>query len=295
MKTICYYHSRDLDGWTSAAIVKKWHDEHPDDMVSRNSLELIGWDYGDPEPIESEKGIHYIIVDICFSSDVMKMFNDWDTVWIDHHKTAIADSEKYGFSDLNGQRNPEFAACELAWQYFFPKNEMPPAVLWLGAYDSFRHKSFSPANEAEVLMFQYAARALASNPKDAEMFLEVNFSVSAAIMDGYVIYKYLCVDAKSKFERLGFDVEFDGKLFRIINGDRINPKNFELDLPDYDGAGCFWYRSGKWEFSLYALKDIDVSEICRSRGGGGHEGAAGFTVKTIDWDYWKKTLFAEKI
>ena len=28
MKTICIYHSRDLDGWMSAAIVKKWFEDN---------------------------------------------------------------------------------------------------------------------------------------------------------------------------------------------------------------------------------------------------------------------------
>ena len=40
MKRLCYYHSKDPDGWVSGAIVKRKYSD----------IELRGWDYKDPIP-----------------------------------------------------------------------------------------------------------------------------------------------------------------------------------------------------------------------------------------------------
>lgn len=67
MKTVCIYHSIDLDGWMSAAIVKHWWIKYNEDRVildkqtgereentmnpdNANSLTFIGYNYGQPIP-----------------------------------------------------------------------------------------------------------------------------------------------------------------------------------------------------------------------------------------------------
>ena len=74
----CIYHSVDLDGWCSAAIVKKWYEETQKEIrcdkcgqlqdknhagstqccgstASYEPLELIGYNYGNPIPTLREK------------------------------------------------------------------------------------------------------------------------------------------------------------------------------------------------------------------------------------------------
>ena len=88
---ICIYHSRDLDGWMSAAIVKLWNPK----------VELIGWDYGQPIPDISFKEV--IMVDISFPKEVM-VDNKNRLTWIDHHASAIKDIGAVG-SEIEGERN----------------------------------------------------------------------------------------------------------------------------------------------------------------------------------------------
>lgn len=47
----------------------------------------------------------------------------------------------------------------------------------------------------------------------------------------------------------------------------------------------WWQRfDGKFQFSLRSRGDIDVSEIAKKFGGGGHKNAAGFQLKTLpEW------------
>src|ERR1043166_3724895 len=107
-KTICCYHSKDLDGYTSGAIVRK---AHPD-------CELIGWDYGNPIP-ELGKGNQIVIIDICFPmKDMLRIAEENKVIWIDHHLSqfkefeALQDERKnlIDYVYANG-----IAACEIGW------------------------------------------------------------------------------------------------------------------------------------------------------------------------------------
>jgi nanoRNase/pAp phosphatase (c-di-AMP/oligoRNAs hydrolase) len=54
-------------------------------------------------------------------------------------------------------------------------------------------------------------------------------------------------------------------------------------LPDDVDICCQYYHNGDvFTISLYSKKGgVDVSAICKSFGGGGHAGAAGFTSKEL--------------
>lgn len=55
MKTVCIYHSIDLDGWMSATIVKHWWENSPNAIDNNDDkLDFIGYNYGDPVPDLSE-------------------------------------------------------------------------------------------------------------------------------------------------------------------------------------------------------------------------------------------------
>jgi len=196
MKIICVYHSRDLDGQMSAAIVKKWFVEKYSNSyyvlnengsidktlgISENLLNFLGYDYGQPIPDLSEYD-KVIMCDISFPSNIMNELTlslEKNFIWIDHHISAINSVEL--FEDLiNGLRDTKFAACELTWKYFMQGihgdadkttevNPIPEIVRLLGLYDTFRHKGTK--EEQKVLEFQYGARSIIKNYEDAYDFL----------------------------------------------------------------------------------------------------------------------------
>lgn len=278
---ICIYHSRDLDGWMSAAIVKKWHPQ----------TKLIGWDYGMPEPISEEvEGNEVILVDISLSEAFMTENRNRIT-WIDHHKSAI---DKYEPLNLPGLRDASFAACELTWKFFFTDQEMPEIVRLLGRYDCFGHKGTD--EELSVLQFQYAARLMITNPEEALNALEnmVDAAIKEWITIGAGIHSYLCVEAKQIYSR-AFPVAFlvhesESKAlayqFLCVNQERFNPINFGIDYhkDGHNAFVCYWYQNGKWVFSVYNDNgEVDCSAICKMLGGGGHKGAAGFTTEGLEF------------
>ncbi len=280
-KVVCFYHSRDLDGWTSAAIVKK---KYP-------NTELTGWDYGDPVPMPRHNTLH-ILVDICFPVTDMEMYAmmpAYSTIWIDHHESAIDQMNGpnvKSMDSIDGVRDTQFAACELAWRFFFPELDMPEQVRLLGMYDSFRHKNES--EKEKVFFFQYAARAMAENPEQAAQFLisAPPQRLGSIINTGGAIHKYLCVEAKGIFGK-AFELHLLGYIGLAVNRERFNPVNFGLNYhkDGYEFFACFWYDGikKKWIFSLYNDDGkLNVSEVCKELGGGGgHPKAAGFVTKNL--------------
>lgn len=323
MKTACVYHRVDLDGWMSAAIVKAWwtkDNSYIDDTpnISRilyrtkkdDELYFIGYHYGDPIP-DLSKYDRIIMVDVSLPNNIMfdiacKLGVNF--IWIDHHQAKINEVSEYlvtnhaptidGLTTIEGR--PVKAACELTWEHFFPDDKMPEIVRRLGRYDCFAHKGTS--EEREILEFQYGARATMKNVQDCFMMLIGNQDAIQDIMDtiyleGVGIYKYLREEARQVYDKR-FELYFRNDIvkgnitengiltFICFNRERFNPINFGIDYhkEGYDGAACFWYDKGKWQFSLYNDNGkVDVSKIAKQFGGGGHAGASGFVLNTNEF------------
>ncbi|MEE9459855.1 MAG: DHHA1 domain-containing protein [Candidatus Bathyarchaeia archaeon] len=319
MKTICIYHSKDLDGWMSAAIVKKWHLESqggnvnnypyihefhniPDIQDAPNGLTMLGWDYGDEIPNLSDYD-KIIMCDVSFPPSHMTKIRE-KLVWIDHHISAINSNKGVhgGYPKIKGLTNTLFAACELTWNYYFPHDGMPEIVKFLGMYDSYRH--IETPQQQTVFEFQYGAREVIKDYQDAYKWLNDSIDYCAVLAhitdedpvdviwsNGRAIFSYLKSEASQVMER-AFPVdliqsdsinEVTSANFLCVNQPNFNYKNWGIEINDkYAGVASFHYEKGKWKFSLRSDK-VDCSLIAKSFGGGGHKGAAGFTFDNLDY------------
>lgn len=313
MKTICLYHRIDLDGWMSAAIVKHWfktsltkgesyiingtRTDRGGDLYHPEIIDFKGYTYGDKAPdVTSYDRI--IMCDMSLLKGVMEQLHEdhsKEIIWIDHHKSAIEDSERpLKYNDLKGIRDTKFAACELTWKYFFPIETIPEIIRLLGRYDCFGHKGTS--EEIKVLEFQYGARQAIPNYNTAYDYLMYNLQddidcvhgdehvVNRLHIEGRSIYEYLCTEAKQIYANR-FDLNLNGFKFIAINRERFNPINFNIDYnkDGYDGVACFYFDGTTWVFSLYNDNGlVDCSAIAKQFGGGGHAGASGFRLPIGD-------------
>ena len=153
---ICIHHSRDLDGWCSAAIVKKYY---PD-------CTLIGYDYKDKEtPLDKiPKGEKVIIIDVSLEMEDMEKLleiSNNQLTWIDHHISKrndyIAFQSEYLKSNINYIFDDTKSACEIAWNYFYPLTHLPKAIELLSNYDIWKFNG-TPKWDDEILPFQYFMR-----------------------------------------------------------------------------------------------------------------------------------------
>lgn len=309
MKTVCIYHSIDLDGWMSAAIVKHWYIDggsRINGVGSTEGLTFIGYNYGQPVPDVSEYD-RVIMCDISFPKENMtEIANTKELIWIDHHISAIKDNSNLidlaqcEGAKINLKLDTKFSACELTWKYFFGDTlanaqvatEMPEIVRLLGRYDCFGHKG--TPEEKKVLEFQYGARSCINNYEKAYFNLIKPVENTENIHSlGVAIYEYLCTEAKAVYKtgkEIVLGEPFDNELgltikrFIAINRERFNPINFGIDYHKdrYDGVMTYYYDKDKWYVSLYNDDGkTDCSKIAKRYGGGGHKGAAGFTVQNI--------------
>ena len=271
----CLFHRSDLDGQCSGAIVRSVHPE----------VELIGIDYGEEPPWESiEAGEMVFMVDFSLPMEQMERLNGLcRLVWVDHHKTAIEAARARGFL-ASGAQLLEIgrAGCELTWALLRAGEPLPRAVLLLGRYDVWDHHNYPGALE-----FQYGMRNEDCGPENQGCWQEL-FRSQETVMDIILAGGYLLRYEERQNERyareLAFEVELDGLRCIALNRGLSSSLLFAsvYDAQRHDAMLAFSRWPAGWKVSLYADKPgVDVSAICKARGGGGHKGAAGFSCAVL--------------
>lgn len=279
---ICIYHSRDLDGFSSGAIVKKKYPE----------AKLIGYDYGQPIPYDKiPKGEPIIMVDVSLPMPDMLILADHSAhqlTWIDHHISAINDYQTFVAEQCDGEPfltavlENGIAACEGTWKYLFPDTPIPQGILLLGEYDTWRNKD-QDRWENKILPFQFGMRLFCNS---AETFPEhLLADVPKVIEQGVVVLQYQAQVNEVQCKK-AFEFEFHGLRAICLNGGGFNSDVFKsvYDGDKHDIMMPFQYngKTDTWTFSMYSVKpEFNVSLIAKEHRGGGHAGAAGFQVADI--------------
>lgn len=277
-----YYHNRDLDGFASGAIVKR---KYP-------NAKFVGYDYG--QPFEQTPGEPVIMVDVSLPMKTMlkvAQASDFQFTWIDHHKSAINECHDF----FEGMKVPfaallqdGIAACEGAWHYLHAPEPLPPAVLLLGEYDTWRNKDEKRWNDL-ILPFQYGMRLICNSLETFPMVLLEHNSLSVQMIDSIVRQGKLILDYEAQKSEMqcrlnAFEMEFEGLRAICLNTADKNSNTFNsvYDEAKHDVMMPFQYNGKFWTVSMYTTKDsVDCSVIAKSKGGGGHRKAAGFQVNDI--------------
>lgn len=283
---LCIYHSKDLDGFTSGAIVKR---KFPD-------IKMIGWDYGEGIPWDDIPwNEEVIMIDISFPmEDMIKVSEKTDgrLTWIDHHLSAKKDYDEYKDSNkhlINYVYKLGIAACEIAWGHFFPEEEMPESVLLLGQYDTWR-KDDEKRWQEKILPFQYYMRLKFLDPEKMPFaLLEEDYHIEICITNGKLILDYQREQDKRAMKG-SFVCNFEGlkALCCNIGGASSNTFLSVWDENKHDVMIPFFYSGKRWTFSLYTTKDeVDCSVIAKKLGGG-HKKASGFILQELPATFKKE-------
>lgn len=286
-KILTFFHRVDADGVFSYCILRKW-------LEQRNDVEEIipcGWTYGDPMPeLDTIDYDELYMVDISFPGEFMKkLYSTQDVIWIDHHGTAISDSEKFGYSQMEGLRRNGTAAVELTWEYFFGKQECPELIQYLGAYDVWDKRRFDW--EGLVVPIQIGVKA-----KWGLNFQEIyqNFDyvlseecLQSIISEGKLLKDYEESQFRYAVKSYAFPVTVAGKFKGIaMLTQNFGSRIFASVLNDYDvyvTANRKTDENGNPYFAigLYAEPgriDFDLGKYVKEtygHGAGGHPGACG--------------------
>lgn len=280
-KNWCFYHSSDLDGKCSAALV---------DIYLNGNVTLMPINYDKPFPfkdIKKDDTVYMVDFGLQPFGEMVKLNKMCNLIWIDHHSSAIKDYEKSG-TYIDGLRRVGDAGCELIWEYFWGTSHIPKVVHLLGRYDIWDWQ-----NTPNALEFQYGMKLQENtHPSNKDLWEtliveEDDYIINDIISKGKMLAEYEQTQNKSLCRYLAFETEIDGFQAIAINegGDSIVLDSV-WDPIRHDLRIMFVRKYGKWSVSLYTSKDgVDVSEIAKEHGGGGHKGASGFSCFTLPFDY----------
>jgi oligoribonuclease NrnB/cAMP/cGMP phosphodiesterase (DHH superfamily) len=261
-----FYHN-DMDGHCSGAIAYRA-------TGSIAKLQAVGYSTKFPyESIGRDETV--IFVDFTPAEFDRVIERTKKVVWIDHHISSI--EENAHLSHLDGIRDIDKAACELTWLFYHPNEPIPEIVKYLADFDMWKFE-FGEATEA----FQAGIRLTPTWPDNGmwDWWFNPQYgSADATIKKGMLILQYQR-DYYKSLARNSFEFEWEGHSVIACNCAFTGSKVFESIYKGQDIMATLVWNGQAWIVSLYSDKEeVDVAKIAQKYGGGGHKGAAGFTVE----------------
>lgn len=278
---IGFYHSSDLDGHASGAIVKLRYPECKmigvNHSIQLSELKTIE-EFEDLLNVEIHPGEKVYIVDFSFNPDIMHDLNNaCELHWIDHHKTAVEWAN--GSFLASGGQLLEIGrgACELTWEYLYPSEETPLSIQLLSKYDVWKH------DDPRVMPFQWVMRNFENTLPDNDDFWgtvidDFDF-IENTIETGQILLDFQAKQDAKVARGMAYEANFEGFRALVLNRPYSNSKVFDsvYDPDKHDIMVIIGEKAGEYKYTLYCDKpEIDVSKIAAKYGGGGHQGAAGF-------------------
>ena len=275
--TYCIYHKKDWDGVMSAAVVRE---KFPDAI-------LIGWDYGDPSPIEQiQPKSRVLVCDVCLEEKDMLILHDKCMLyWCDHHKTQL---EIESLKCIKGQRSMNAAGCFLTHSFLNSFRSPARGIILLSRYDIW-DQSDKEHWDNEILPFQMGMRQYPLDPEHPALskVLEGDKDfISDTIKQGLGIMRYEASQGKNYMVLYAFDavLESEGKEYKVlaVNRQAVNSIFFEsrFDEAKHDIMISYASDGKKTKYTMFSpYKGVDVGKIAKALGGGGHRNASGFEIK----------------
>ena len=230
-----------------------------------------------------------VVCDIVFTG---QLFDYLDTItnniiYLDHHETAVDELGDCG----NLFFTREHSGCIMAWHYFFGMKSKPPLFLrYIEDKDTWKW-DLKDSKE-----FNASFTKIRFNFYTYDRFRRESVRlVAKTIEEGKEIMKYENFYVKSAIKNCSDPMRIGPYNVAICNSSflqaEIGSSLARLEGIDY---AMVWYHSNKGSYIKVSLvsnrDDVNVYEIARMFGGGGHRKAAGFHYHTSDIFYLIRIL-----
>jgi len=209
---LCFYHSADLDGKCSAAVVNYYYVKNISGDY-RKPVNFFPINYGDKFPWDLVNNHDVFMVDFSLQPylDMIKLNKVSNLIWIDHHETAIEENLKNG-ELIKGLCKVGYSGCELTWKFLFPSDDIPLSISLLGRYDVWDMGS-NFCWETIILPFQYGIRTYNTSPSNDILWnsiLEDDSLVFDCVNTGNFIISYQNKENKLCLDQISFSLEWEG-------------------------------------------------------------------------------------
>jgi uncharacterized protein len=271
-KKLCIYHNNCLDGFGAAWVVrhafgegvefyKGIHQQQPPDVSGRDVF-LVDFSY--------KKNVLENILKTAASITIL-----------DHHISAEKDlSALLDTGKIQGLFDMNKSGAMLTWQWFNPDQQSPKLIAYIQDRDLWQFK-LDGSREINA--------ALSSYPYDFDVWDKLMASheddIESLRRDGAAIERMLQKDIKELIASGVRRMHIGGYDVPVLNASHayVSDAGHIMSMGE-PFAACYWDHPDGRSFSLRSAEDgIDVAEVAKNYGGGGHIHAAGFTVP-IGWE-----------
>lgn len=291
MTKLCIYHGNCADGFGAAWAVR---DALGDDV------EFYAGIHGTPPPDVAGRDV--IIVDFSYKRPVLEAMieNSRTLLVLDHHKTAKDDlmflppppDGGYLNPSLDGSdwaeqayrtnSSPAYAVFDMdrsgamiAWDYFHPGKDAPKLLRHIQDRDLWRFE-LEGTREVQACLFSW--------PYDFDTWdTLMACGPDALVSDGAAIERKHFKDIKEFILVAKRSMSFAGYIVPCLNAPYFWSSDAgHIMCEGHPFAVCYWDEPNGRVFSLRSTDaGLDVSEIAKQFGGGGHRNAAGFKIPHI--------------
>lgn len=267
-KILCIYHGNCLDGFGAAWGV-------------RNALgDTVKFHKGIHQQIPPDvSGCDVLLVDFSYKKNVLQeMLKTAVSITIlDHHisaKEELSDLLKNG--KIKGRFDMEKSGAMLVWEWFNSDKPVPLLIKHIQDRDLWQ---FKLEGTREI------NSALSSYPFDFEVWDKLMDSEKHDLedlkRDGIAIERRLQKDIKELIKTGVMRMNIGGYNVPVLNASSAYVSDAGNIMSKGEPfAACYWDHPDGRSFSLRSNEEgVDVSEIAKKYGGGGHIKASGFTVE----------------
>lgn len=269
---VIVYHGADLDGICSGRIAA---------MKYPRAKLLPGSYYNtDQLKVEIENNQSFIFVDYFpddSDTEVIDMLQGKDVTIIDHHERLCVKDIKYkGIIDPDS----EYGACVMTWKYLFPDRPVPVGVIYIGEHDVW-NRSYDNVTYALGLSI-YNTR-IHNHALWNKILTNDKQHVSNTLYSGSIVYRHKYNWFFRYVRAYGIIGKVKGHKAIMVNLGMVNSSVFDsIDNSNFDVfIRATMDRDMAWKISLTS-STVDVREIAREYGGGGHKGASGCVVAKLE-------------
>ena len=255
------YHANCTDGFGSAYSAWK---------LLGNRAEYFACSHGHQPPDVTGKNV--VILDFSFNNKTTKEMIEKaeNLLVIDHHKSAMVELHDISNTIFDMSKS----GATLSWEWFHPGKEPPKFIQYITDRDLWKwelpySKEFSAAFDMVPFEFEEFEKF-----EDDSVFDDAVKRGSYILAYSKTVIKKVCDKAVNK--------KIDGHHVMVVNSSHWMSEIGAKLAPDCDFALIWYYdhNDSVIKVSLRAFHDhVDVSEISKKFGGGGHKKAAGFILK----------------
>lgn len=279
MRPLCIYHDPCMDGFTAAWVVN---------IAFNHDVDMYPTNYGRMPPDVTDRDV--IIVDFSYKRDVlMQMATTAKSILVlDHHKTAEEElSNLSSISDpsckiyINVHFDMSKSGAELAWQHFFPNNPQPVFISYIADRDLWT-KALAKTDEVNA----YLAIQDRTFKRWGELHkaFQNDFGSYIAIGENLLLQQKIHVKSIIKATKRRMIIgEYN---VPVANTPHVYASEVGHVLCQHEKFAATYLDSStlKRYFSLRSDDNgVNVADIAKIYGGGGHPHAAGFEVP-LGWE-----------